>query len=209
MTDFGAKDILGARPLPRSFFLRDATTVARDLLGKALVRVHRGKVLGGEIVETEAYLGSADPASHAYRGLTPRTRAMFEEGGIAYVYLSYGVNFCMNVVTGPAGEAQAVLLRALRPLFGVEAMAKNRGLDPDLGEKVLRNVASGPGKLTKAIGVNLSHDGAPFSAGELRLVDLGLGYPARQIVAGPRIGITKAKDLPLRFTVKGSPWVSR
>lgn len=180
-------------PLPRHFFLRDTAAVARDLIGAWLL--HGGA--GGPLVETEAYLGLEDPASHAYRGPTPRSRLMFEEVGRAYVYFSYGNHFCLNVVAHPEGKAGAVLLRALEPRLGVEEMSQRR--------KRKDLLAAGPGRLCQALGIDLSHNGADMIAGELKLCS---GDPL-PVTAGPRIGISKARDAALRFTHQGSRYLSR
>ena len=197
--------------LPASFFQAPVTRVARNLLGKGLLAIRNGQPLLCEVVETEAYAGTGeDPASHCHRVLTPRNQSMFAIGGTCYVYLSYGINFCINVVTGKAGVGTGVLLRAAAPLLGTEQMAINRRLNPALGPKVLKNLLSGPGKLTQALQIDSRHNGILFSrdAG-LALLDLGKSYPARQIAATPRIGISSAKDLLWRFIVKDSHWLSR
>jgi len=163
------------KPLPRSFYERDTVTVARDLLGKVLVHGERR----ARILEVEAYLGENDPAAHAYRGLTPRTRVLFGPGGHAYVYFVYGMHHCLNVSAEPPGRAGCVLLRAVE---GV----------------------SGPARLTRAFGVTLDHYGADLTRGPLAILD---GPPSARIETTPRIGITKAAELPLRFVGrdKGSP----
>lgn len=177
--------------------------MARQLLGKGLYVRKRGAAILVEIVEVEAYLGWRDPASHAYRGVTPRNRAMFESGGTCYVYLSYGVNYCMNVSTRAKGVGEAVLLRAAAPLEGIEAMRKNRGGMKD------RQLLNGPGKLCQALAIDLLYNGFTFDREDFKLVDLGRILPGKLIGVSPRIGISKAKDDELRFYVKGSPWLSR
>lgn len=192
--------------LADSFFLQPCLDVARALLGKGLWHQTRSGLLLAEIVEVEAYLGTEDPASHAYRGPTARSRIMFERGGACYVYLSYGMNFCMNVVSGPEGRGEAVLLRAARPVEGIDQMFVNRGLPRDVSA---RKLMSGPGKLAKAMGVDLSFYGRRFDESDFRLVDLGVRYDDGQVLSSPRIGISKAAELPYRFTVRDSPWLSR
>lgn len=199
------------RSLPKRFYLNSTTSVAKSLLGKGLLVENR---LLAEIVEVEAYLGKKDPASHSARGPTPRNQPMFEQGGICYVYLSYGINYCMNVVTGPEGLGEAVLIRAIRPLRGTNAMARSRGLAPFTGDldnplKSIANICNGPGKLTQALGIDLRYNGLQFGRTGLKLVDLGKTYTASQIGRSPRIGISQATDKLLRFYVKGSPWLSR
>jgi DNA-3-methyladenine glycosylase len=158
---------------------------------------------GGIIVETEAYLGLDDQASHAFRGITPRSKVMFGPPGHAYVYFIYGMYECINVVTEPDGKAGAVLIRALEPLFGIDLMQVRRP-----GAKRLRDLASGPGKLTLAMGITRVLNGADFTHGDLVIRDRR-GVKPFEIAAGPRIGITKCADWPLRFTIAGSGFVSK
>lgn len=204
-----AADWLALPSLSRPFYRRSAPKVARSLLGKALIHVWRGKPMVGEIVEVEAYLGGDDPASHAHRGMTPRNAPMFAVGGISYVYLSYGMHFCMNVVTGRAGTGEAVLIRALRPLCGLEHMARLRGVTLDDRPQTLRQLASGPGRLTQALGISLAQNGVAFGEDDLRIVDFGRRVPAGVVGVSPRVGISKATEAPLRFFVVDSPFVSR
>jgi DNA-3-methyladenine glycosylase len=168
-------------------------------LGKVLIH----GATGGVIVETEAYLGLEDAASHAYRGLTKRNEVMFGPPGHAYVYFIYGMYECVNVVTEPAGKAGAVLIRAVEPVLGVELMRIRRP-----GAKRLRDVASGPGKLTIALGITRALNGADVTKGAL-VVRERRGAEGFEIEAGPRIGISRCADWPLRFTVAGSEFVSR
>lgn len=192
-----------AKPLSPSFYRRDAITVAKDLLQKLLAVRHGRLWLVAEIVETEAYLGADDPASHAFRGISPRNEAMFKDGGHCYVYLSYGVNYCMNVVTGREHHGQAVLLRAAVPKVGLASMRKRRQTDRDA------QLMNGPGKLTQALGIDLRYDGTTFDRQDFKLVDSGLSVPTDYLGISPRIGISKAKDEPLRFYLRGSTWLSR
>jgi DNA-3-methyladenine glycosylase len=174
------------------FFDRDVTLVARDLLGATLLV----DGVGGVIVETEAY-HPADPASHSFRGPTPRNRSMFGPPARVYVYRSYGIHWCINFV---CADASAVLIRALEPISGLETMAGRRGLsDP-------RQLASGPGKVCAALGVTGAHDGLPLDAPPFFLAPASGSLP---VVTGPRIGITKAVDKPWRYGVAGSPFLSR
>jgi DNA-3-methyladenine glycosylase len=185
--------------LSRSFYSRPATAVARDLLGKVLIH----GATGGIIVETEAYLGLDDAASHAYRGITKRTEVMFGPAGHAYVYFIYGMYECVNMVAEKDGVAGAVLIRALEPLLGIELMQTRRS-----GAKRARDLTSGPGKLTIALGITRALNGADVTKGPLVVRDRRGGEPF-EIVAGPRIGISKSADLPLRFTIRGNDFVSR
>jgi len=191
----------GERRLERAFYRRPAVDVAPELLNKVLWAGPRA----GRIVEVEAYMGSHDPASHAFRGPTPRNRVMFGPPGHLYVYFSYGVHWCANVVCGEEGEASAVLLRALAPTEGIEAMFAAR-----LAARRPRDLCSGPGKLTQALGIGRDHDGADLVSGD-RGVDVrddGTAPPAAPVVAR-RVGISVAVDRPWRWYVPGDPNVSR
>lgn len=173
----------------------DPVVVAPLLLGKLLVSTIGGIEVAGRIVEVEAYRED-DPASHSFRGLTPRTATMFGPAGHLYVYLSYGVHRCANIVTGSEGSGAAVLLRSVEPLAGLAAVRRRRSGRPD------RELANGPGKLCQALSIALSHDGADVcsSASPVALYDDGTPPPEKP-VRGPRIGITKGLDRPWRFRV--------
>jgi DNA-3-methyladenine glycosylase len=175
--------------------------VARALLGCVLVSRRAGALTAGRIVETEAYLGPEDAASHA--AFRPASHALFYgAGGHAYVFLNYGVHHCLNAITGPVGEPGCVLLRALEPTLGLAIMARRRGVPPS------PRLASGPGNLTHALGVTLRDNGADLTQGPLVIVPAD--RPRRFAVArGPRVGITRSMDLPLRFWIAGHPSVSR
>lgn len=192
--------------LDRAFFARPCLEVARDLPGKLLLhRLPDGTVVGGRLVEVEAYLGDgSDPAAHSHPGPTARNRTMFGPPGRLYAYRSYGIHVCVNVVCEPAGRGAAVLLRALEPLAGLDAMRALRGLPRDAGARAL---ARGPGRLAQALGLELAHDGASLLRGALGLYRAASGATVR-VAAGPRVGITKAAALPYRFWDDGSPWVS-
>lgn len=178
-----------------ALFDRPVLAVARDLVGATLLV---GGV-GGTIVETEAY-DREDPASHSFAGETARNRSMFGPPGRAYVYRSYGLHWCLNIVCGPPGHGSAVLIRALRPEAGLDVMAARRGTaNPRL-------LCSGPGRLTQALGIARAHDGVPLDAPPFRLT--ARGGPV-EVVSGPRIGISKAADLPWRFGLAGAPDLSR
>lgn len=176
-----------------------ALDLAPRLLGGLIVRCDPAGTRIGRIVETEAYLPD-DPASHGFKGPTPRCRSMFGRAGLAYVYRSYGIHFCLNVVTGPEGRGEAVLIRALQPLEGHALMAAARGTD--------QNLANGPGRLCQAFGIDLALDGEDLLASD-RLFIMQGEAPTERIVARPRIGITRAAELPWRFTLEGNPHVSR
>ena len=190
-------------PLPRAFYERPAEAVARDLLGSLLVSEIGGVRCVGEVVETEAYIGPEDDASHANAcvGRTPRNEVMFGKAGVAYVYRSYGIHWCLNAVTGSEGFPAAVLIRALRPLEGLDAMRERRPGRPD------RELLRGPGKLCAAMGVDLGSNGVPLDTPPL-LLATGEPISDADVACGPRIGITRAADLPLRFWLRGSLWVS-
>jgi DNA-3-methyladenine glycosylase len=196
---------LDASPLSPEFFLDETSVVAQQLLGKSLVLQCRGDWLAVRIVEVEAYLAEGDQASHAFRGQTPRNWPMFEPGGTCYVYLSYGIHHCMNVSTGNAGKGEAVLLRAVEPIFGQHRMLLNRPLD----RGVSYQLCNGPGKLTRALGIDLAYNGLRFNSPSFKLVDLPDGLCRDDIGISPRIGISQAKDKPLRFFIKSSEWLSR
>ena len=187
-------------PLPRSFYSRDSAQVARDLLGRVLIHESPEGSTSGIIVEAEAYYGEDDPASHAYRGMTKRNRVMYGEPGHAYVFLLYGVNHLLNVVTMPRGIPGAVLLRALQPLEGLELMMRRRGVsDPLL-------LASGPGRLSKAMGIDLSHNGVDMTRPPLYISRMRI-LGDFEVEVTPRIGVRDRR--PLRFYVKDNPYVSK
>lgn len=192
---------MASRTLPRSFYARPALQVAPALLGKILRHEVGGVLTSGRIVEVEAYLGSEDPASHAYRGPTQRNRAMFGPPGHAYVYFIYGNHYCINAVTGRLGEGSAVLIRALEPIEGIRAMRRRRRRNR------LIDLARGPGRLTQALGIDGRVYGLDLTEGPLRITDDGTS-PAG-CVSTARVGIRVATDLPYRFLVPGSPFVSR
>lgn len=181
-------------PPDRSELAGPAVEVAPNLLGKILVCREGDRTSAGRIVEVEAYGGADDPASHAYGGLTRRNRSMFGPAGLLYVYFTYGMHHCANVVCGEAGEAQAVLVRALEPIAGLEAMAERRG-----GTKRPGNLCSGPAKLCQALGIGLHHDGIDLCdpASPAGLLSDGTGpYPSCR---GPRVGISRATERPWRW----------
>ncbi len=174
--------------------------VARRLLGHVLVSDVRVRT-AGRIVEVEAYVGPHDPACHAYRNRrTPRTEQLYGPPGTAYVYFTYGMHWCLNAVTEAEGYPAAVLIRALEPLAGLETMRRRRGGVPD------RQLCAGPARLCEALGVTGRLNGASLQNGSLRIVRAA--HRAGTVAVGPRVGITRAADWPLRFYVKDSPWVS-
>lgn len=193
------------RRLGRRFFSGSSLCVAPKLLNKLLVTAD-GRA--GRIIEVEAYRGEHDPASHAFRGRTARNQAMFEAGGHLYVYFSYGSHWCANLVCGPAGEAEAVLLRALDPVRGLEAMRKARWTTQK--KRSDRDLCRGPGRLCQAMGIDKNFDGLDLTAPDSPVWVEDDGIPAPPAAIGtPRIGISVATDVPWRFAVEDHPGVSR
>ncbi len=189
-------------PLPHAFYDRPSVEVARDLLGKMLWRRTEAGLTAGIIVETEAYDGAHDPASHAWRGQTRRNAVMFGPPGYAYVYFTYGMHYCLNAVMGPSGQASAVLLRAVQPIVGLDLMRERRGAHiPD------RDLARGPGRLCQALGITTADNGTDL-AGDALWISETADAPDLLIVATPRIGITRAVERPWRFVVCDSRYVS-
>ena len=185
--------------LSRKFYERPTVEVARDLLGKLLVH----GPTAGIIVETEAYLGGDDLAAHSSRGVTPRTRVIFGPPGHAYVYFIYGMYECLNIVAEPAGRPGCVLIRALEPAAGIEIMRKRRP-----AARKVEDVASGPGKLTLAMGITRAHYGADLTRGSL-VVRQPAEPRSLQIEATTRVGIRQSAELPLRFLIRGNAFVSK
>lgn len=192
-------------PLPRGFYLQDTRAAAQKLLGQLVVRrLPSGETLSGIIVETEAYL-TDDPACHAYRGQTPRNSAMFGPPGHAYVYFTYGLHMMLNLVCAPEGIAEAVLIRAIEPVEGIEAMRRNRG--SILETRLLTN---GPGKLAQALALTrLSHNGLDVTDPVSELQVMPNEYPTFEIVTGKRIGITQGMESLWRYYIRDNPYVSR
>jgi DNA-3-methyladenine glycosylase len=192
-------------PLSRDFYAREAEVVARELIGRILVHCTELGSIAGMIVEAEAY-GPDDPASHAFRGPTPRNRMMFGAPGFAYVYRSYGIHWCLNAVTGKAGSGQAVLIRSLEPVCGMELMRYNRGFPP-VEPRNDRNLCRGPGSLCRALGITGEFDGMDLTDSPLTIA--GAPPPELKVVQTTRVGLTKAVDQPWRFISGGNRFVSR
>ncbi len=206
-----AKQLRDAPVLTREFFSRDPVIVGRELLGKLLIRREGRRLLAGRVVEDEAYLGAKDPAAHTYSGRTPRNAVLFGPPGHAYVYFIYGNHYCLNVSCMMEGDAGGVLLRAMEPVFAVDAMAQARGLTlaPDPRATELRLISSGPGRMAEALGITRSRDnGKDVTSRESGLWFADDGFRPERIATTPRIGITKAAAEPLRFVIAGSPFVS-
>jgi len=183
------------RPLRRPFFARDVHAVARDLIGATFLF----KGVGGRIVEVEAY-HHTDPAAHSYNGQTPRNAVMFGPPGYAYVYRSYGIHWCVNFVCEQEGSASAVLIRAIEPIEGIAAMRRRRGLKDE------RLLCAGPGRVCEALGITGAHNGLALDTPPFVL---GAREEDLPVATGPRIGITKAIDLPWRYGLKGSRFLSK
>jgi DNA-3-methyladenine glycosylase len=183
------------RPLKRAFFARSVHEVAPDLIGATLLV----NGVGGIIVEVEAY-HHTDPAAHSFRGPTPRNKVMFGPPGFSYVYRSYGIHWCVNFVCEEEGSASAVLIRALQPTHGIAAMRRRRRLHDE------RSLCSGPGKLTEALGISDQHNGLPLDASPIAL---HARAGKADVVAGLRIGLTKAVELPWRYGLKDSKFLSK
>lgn len=206
----------GATALPPDFFARPAEEVARDLLGARLVSTVSGERTAGLIVETEAYVGPHDPASHAAEriGRTARNEAMFGEPGIAYVYRIYGLHWCLNVVTTERDHPAAVLIRSLEPIEGLEIMRRrrrqgggSRGAERGPGWPADRDLARGPARLAQALAVDGALDRHRLDQPPL-WIERGAPISAGRVATGPRIGVTRAADWELRFWIRGSRWVS-
>ncbi len=184
--------------LPATFYDRPVLEVARDLIG--CVVSHQGSA--GVIVEAEAY-HHTEPACHAFVGVTPRTRVLFGPPGITYVYRSYGIHACLNAVCEREGVGAAVLIRALEPVEGVDQMRARRGVEQ------IQDLCSGPGKLTQALGIGLEHNGTDLTGGEIVISGVSAAFRDVSVLADRRIGITKAAELPWRFSAAGSRFLSR
>lgn len=196
--------------LPSSFYTRRTLIVAKSLLGKIFVRRIGKKILSGKIVEVEAYLHN-DPACHAYRGMTERNKVMFNEGGSLYVYFTYGIHYCANIVTNKKGVGEAVLIRAVEPIGGIDVMMKNRFDKSDRHLKSdghLKNLTNGPAKFAQAFGLTKKQNGVSL-LGEEIYIAAGGHIPSSKIVVTTRIGISRGEEKKLRFYINGNEWVSK
>ena len=187
--------------LTREFYNRSTLKIARELLGKYLVVEKGGNYVSGKIVETEAYVGKNDPASHAYRGMTPRNKVMFGDPGYAYVYFTYGMHYCLNFVTEKKGFPAATLIRALEPADGIEIMKRRRKTDD------LKNLTNGPAKLCQALGIDRTLNGADLCSDVIYVEDRGNTPTA--IVSSSRIGVREGKDKKWRFYIENNEFVSK
>jgi DNA-3-methyladenine glycosylase len=196
------------KPLSRTFYLRPTLRVAKELLGKYFIRRIGKKLLIGKIVEVEAYRTN-DPASHSFRGKTNRNRVMFCEGGHLYVYFTYGMHFCANIVTGRKGIGEAVLIRAVEPLVGIEVMTMNRF--PNLqshNHQSFINLSNGPAKFCEAFGIARQENGSDLLESKISITD-GDPIPSKFVKRSSRIGIQQGIQKKWRFFIAGNPWVSK
>jgi len=196
------------KPSSREFYDRDPRRVSRELLGKVLVRREADQLLAARIVEVEAYLGEGDPAAHSFAGRTARNAVLFGPPGYAYVYFIYGNHYCLNVSCLPDGVAGGILFRAVEPLVGMEQMAQSRNVSVN-SARDLRKLTSGPGRLAEAFGITRKRDnGKDLTSVGSDLFIADDGYRVRRVLTTPRIGITKAAGLPLRYLIAGNEFVS-
>lgn len=201
-----------AKLLRRRFFNRDPRVVARELLGKLVVRKMGQKTLAGRIVEVEAYLGVGDLAAHATAGNTERNSVLWGAPGHAYVYFIYGVHYCLNISCLPAGEAGCVLIRALEPVTGMPEMAEARQLShlELISPRDFRKLTSGPGRLCEALGITRKRDnGKDMVSARSDLQVMDDGFIVKEVAVTPRIGITKSAEMPLRYVIARNGFVSR
>ena len=194
--------------LTRKFFIRPVLVVAKDLLGKVLIKKDGNRVLAARIIEVEAYDGKVDKSSHSFNGKTKRNEVMFNEGGYFYVYFTYGAHFCCNVVTGKRNSGEAVLIRAVEPLLGINKMIVNRFGRELKSEKEIYNLTSGPGKVCKAFGFNKEYSGLDLTNCSVFIVNQPK-LKKNMIGVSKRIGITKSVSLPWRFFEIGNPYLSK
>lgn len=198
------------KKLDREFYLRNTIKVAKDLLGKYLVRRYKGKYLIGRIVEVEAYLGKNDPASHSFKGKTKRNEVMFSQGGHLYVYFTYGMHYCCNVVTEEKGKGRAILLRAVEPIGNIKTIKMLRNLDDP---KLNYNLTNGPAKVCQAFAFGKTENGTDLCGDQIwigkKILDIQYPMSAPKIISSSRIGITNGSEHKWRFYIKENPWVSK
>lgn len=193
------------KKLERAFYLRDTITVARELLGKNLIRIYRDKSLQGKIVEVEAYTQN-DPASHSYNGKTKRNEVMFYQGGHLYVYFTYGMHYCCNVVTEAEGSGCAVLIRAIEPVENIEIMKRLRNWNK---EKKIYNLTNGPAKVCQALEITKKENGTDLCGDKIFIIDTNEKVFLEDIGVSSRIGIRNGVNHKWRFFLKNSPWISK
>jgi DNA-3-methyladenine glycosylase len=202
------KTLLSGKKLGKNFYSRDVLVVAKELLGKILVKNDARYPLAGKIIEVEAYHGDFDEAAHSFRGITKRTEVMFREGGYLYVYFTYGAHHCCNVVTGKKGQGTAVLIRAIEPISGTEKMIKNRFGRNLITEKEKYNLTSGPGKVCDAFNITKEHYGIDLTGEKIFILSKS-AVKESGIGISKRIGISKSIELEWRFFIKNNPYLSR
>ena len=202
------EDTISGVKLSKSFYCRELHTVAKELLGKVLIKKNSKNLFAVKIVEVEAYDGEIDKAAHSFGGKTERNRVMFNKGGFFYVYLSYGVHNCCNIVTGFEDKGTAVLIRAVEPLKGLDVMIKKRFGRKLKNDNEITNLTSGPGKVCKALGINKNHSGLDLSGDKIFLLDQPK-VKVSEIGISKRIGITKSTNYPWRFYIKENQFLSR
>lgn len=194
--------------LPKDFYERYVVDVAADLLGKLFVKVSGKSIISGRIVETEAYDGEIDEAAHSFNGRTERNAVMFDDTGLLYVYFTYGMHFCANVVAGNSGQGQAVLIRGIEPVDGIDRMAVNRFSTKKITPKQHLNLTSGPAKLCQAFGITRNQNGTDLTGRSIYLLE-NKAVSESETVKTTRIGIKKSVDLPWRFYIRNNPFVSK
>jgi DNA-3-methyladenine glycosylase len=199
---------LSTSKLKKNFYRRELLVVARELLGKVLVKSSGKEILAGKIIEVEAYHGDTDEAAHSYGGITKRNEIMFEAGGYLYVYFTYGAYHCCNVVTGKKGQGTAVLIRAVEPVIGLDRMIKNRFGRKLKNDKEIFDLTSGPGKVCQAFKFDRTHSGTDLTGKDIFIFD-GEKIKSKNIGVSKRIGITRSVDLPWRYFIKDNPYLSR
>lgn len=195
------------KKLTKDFYQRNVNKVAKELLGKTIV-VNSSNVLSGKIVEVEAYDSVGDEASHSFNGKTKRNSVMFESGGLLYVYFTYGMHYCANIVTGPKDKGAAVLIRGIEPISGVEQMAINRYGKEIISDKERINLTNGPAKFCQAFGFTKFNNGTDLTSNEIFILN-SESIKTSEIVIAKRIGIKKSVDLPWRYYIKNNPFVSK
>ena len=194
--------------LPKTFYNHELLDVAKALLGKVFVRTLNNKLLAGIIVEIEAYDGRTDEAAHSFGGITKRNKIMFEEGGLLYVYFIYGIHYCCNVVTGGKGIGNAVLIRGIQPMIGIDEMLNNRFGENNFNDKHTLSLTNGPAKITQAFSIDKKDNGADLCGDDIYLCESNFSNDF-EIVTTTRIGIKKSVELPWRFYIKNNPYVSK
>lgn len=196
-----------SQKLPQKFYSRNVHIVAKELLGKIFTRIIGSIYLSGKIVEVEAYDGSVDESSHSYSGKTKRNQVMFNGGGFLYVYFTYGMHFCANIVTGKINDGQAILIRAVEPITGIDLMAINRYNKKEITQKEFMNLTNGPAKICQSFSIARTQNGMNLCDDEIFICNAPK-VSSSKIVTSSRIGIKKSVDLPWRYYIKENPFVS-